>query len=369
MTSRFSRRSFLAGAAALLSASPTFLHAQEGLGNNSAVTGAGSTFAFPVMSRWAHSYRRWIAGGGEFPIAGAGLDDAPTVPAIDYEPVGSMAGIMRAQNAAVDFGASDMPMPSKELAKLGLVQFPIVIGGVAVVLNVAGVAPAQMKLNGTVLSRIFLGKIPTWSDPEIAALNPGLTLPDEKIVIVTRADGSGTTFNFTNYLGKVSRQFFDTVGSDLYVRWPSSITARGNQGVAQLVAATPNAIGYVELAQAVRSKLAYALIENPAGKFIKPDPASFAAAASSAEWEKAPDFDLMLTNAPGDASYPITATVFVVMNKSLSQARARATFNFFRWSLDKGMADATALGYVPLPEQFVKQVKAYWVQAFKAAAS
>ena len=133
-----------------------------------------------------------------------------------------------------------------------------------------------MKLNGTVLSRIFLGKIPTWSDPEIAALNPGLTLPDEKIVIVTRADGSGTTFNFTNYLGKVSRQFFDTVGSDLYVRWPSSITARGNQGVAQLVAATPNAIGYVELAQAVRSKLAYALIENPAGKFIKPEPASFA---------------------------------------------------------------------------------------------
>lgn len=359
----------MTGAAALLSAAPTLVRAQDVLGGGNAVTGAGSTFAYPILSRWAHSYRQFIAGGGDFPIAGAGLDDAPTAPAIDYEPVGSMAGILRAQNAAVDFGASDMPMPSKELAKLGLAQFPIVIGGVAVVMNIAGVAAGQIKLNGTVLSRIFLGKIPMWSDPEIAALNPGLKLPDEKIVIVTRADGSGTTFNFTNYLGKVSRQFFDTVGSDLYVRWPASITARGNQGVAQLVAATPNAIGYVELAQAVRSKLAYALIENPAGKFIKPEPASFAEAASSAEWDKAPDFDLMLTNAPGDTSYPITATVFVVMNKGLPQARARGAFNFFRWSLEKGMGDATALGYVPLPQPLVTQAKAYWVQNFKAAAS
>jgi phosphate transport system substrate-binding protein len=369
MRSSPNRRTVIAGAAALLSAAPTRVRAQDVLGGGNAVTGAGSTFAYPILSRWAQSYRQFVAGGGDFPIAGAGLDDAPTAPAIDYEPVGSMAGMLRAKDAAVDFGASDMPMPSKELAKLDLAQFPIVIGGVAVVMNVAGVAPAQMKLNGTVLSRIFLGKIPTWSDPEIAALNPGLTLPDEKIVIVTRADGSGTTFNFTDYLGKVSRQFFDTVGSDLYVRWPSSITARGNQGVAQLVAATPNAIGYVELAQAVRSKLAYALIENPAGKFIKPEPAAFQAAASSAEWDKAPDFNLMLTNAPGDASYPITATVFVLMNKSLSQRRARAALGFFRWALDKGAADATQLGYVPLPDTLVKQVQAYWVRNFKGAAS
>lgn len=369
MRSNLNRRTLMTGAAALLSAAPTLVRAQDVLGAGNTVTGAGSTFAYPVLSRWAHSYRQFIAGGGDFPIAGAGLDDAPTAPAIDYEPVGSMAGILRAQNAAVDFGASDMPMPSMELAKLGLAQFPIVIGGVAVVVNVAGVAPAQMKLNGTVLSRIFLGKIPMWSDPEIAALNPSLKLPDEKIVIVTRADGSGTTFNFTNYLGKVSRQFFDTVGSDLHVRWPSSITARGNQGVAQVVAATPNAIGYVELAQAVRSKLAYALIENPAGNFIKPEPSSFEAAASSAEWDKAPDFDLMLTNAPGDASYPITATVFVLMKKGLSQARARATFAFFRWALHKGAADATQTGYVPLPEPLVKQIQAYWVQNFKGAAS
>jgi phosphate transport system substrate-binding protein len=369
MTASLNRRTLMAGAAAFLSATPTLVRAQDVLGGGNAVTGAGSTFAYPILSRWAQGYRQFIAGGGEFPIAGAGLDDAPTAPAIDYEPVGSMAGILRAKEAAVDFGASDMPMPSKELSKLGLVQFPIVIGGVAVVMNVAGIAPGQLKLNGTVLSRIFLGKIPAWSDPEIAALNPGLKLPNEKIVIVTRADGSGTTFNFTNYLGKVSRQFFDTVGSDLYVRWPSSITARGNQGVAQLVAATPNAIGYVELAQAVRSKLAYALIENPAGQFIRPEPASFQAAASSAEWSKAPDFDLMLTNAPGDASYPITATVFVLMNKGLSQGRARGAFNFFRWSLDKGAADATALGYVPLPDTLVKQVKAYWIGNFKAAAT
>lgn len=369
MTSGLNRRAIVAGAAALLSIGSTRVRAQDVLGNDSAVTGAGSTFAFPIMSRWAQGYRQFLAGGGDIPLAGAGLDDAPTAPAIDYEPVGSMAGILRVKENAVDFGASDMPMPTKELSKLGLAQFPIVIGGVAVVMNVAGIAPGQMKLNGTVLSRIFLGKIPTWSDPEIAALNPDLKLPDQKIVIVTRADGSGTTFNFTDYLCKVSRQFFDTVGSDLYVRWPSSIAARGNQGVAQLVSATPNAIGYVELAQAVRSKLAYALIENPTGRFIKPEPAAFQAAASSADWGKAIDFDLMLTNAPGDASYPITATVFVLVNKGLSQARARGAFNFLRWSLDKGAADATALGYVPLPDGVVKQVKTYWVQNFKAAAS
>ena len=368
MTQAISRRTIMAGAAALLSASSTLVRAQDVLGGN-VLTGAGSTFAFPVMSHWAHSYRRYIAGGGDYPIAGAGLDDAPTAQAINYEPVGSMAGILRAKEAAVDFGASDMPLSSTELGKLGLAQFPIVIGGVAVVVNVAGVGPGQIRLNGPVLSGIFLGKIPTWSDDAIKALNPGLTLPDAKITIVTRADGSGTTFNFTDYLSKVSRQFHDTVGSDLYVRWPGSITARGNEGVANLVRATPNAIGYVELAQALRSNLSYALIENGAKKFIKPEPAAFQAAASSADWTNGSDFGLVLSDAPGDASYPITATVFVLMNKGLSQGRARATLNFFRWSLDKGGPNASQLGYVPLPDSLVKQVKSYWTEHFKGAAS
>jgi phosphate transport system substrate-binding protein len=358
----------MTGAAALLSAAPTLVRAQDVLGND-ALTGAGSTFAFPIMSTWAHGYRRWVSGGGDFPMAGAGLDDSPTAPAIDYQPVGSMAGILRANAPGIDFGASDMPMPSKELAKLGLAQFPIVIGGVAVVANIAGIGPGQLKLDGQVLARIFLGKVPTWSDPEIKALNPGLNLPDDKITIVTRADGSGTTFNFTDYLCKVSRQFFDTVGSDLYVRWPGSVAAKGNDGVAQVVRATPNAIGYVELAQALRSNLSFALIENSAKAFIRPEPATFQAAASSADWAGAGDFGLVLTNAPGEQSYPITATVFVLMNKGLPQRRARLAFNFFRWALDKGATDATQLGYVPLPETLVKQVNAYWVQNFKAAAS
>jgi phosphate transport system substrate-binding protein len=367
MTARLNRRTLMTGAAALLSTAPGFARAQEVLGND-AITGAGSTFAFPVMSRWAHGYRRWVSGGGDFPIAGAGLDDSPTAPAIDYQSVGSMAGILRANAPGIDFGASDMPLPSKELSKLGLAQFPIVIGGVAVVANLTGIAPGQLKLDGTVLARIFLGKIPTWSDPEIAALNPGLKLPDDKITVVTRSDGSGTTFNFTDYLCKVSRQFFDTVGSDLYVRWPGGVAAKGNEGVAQVVRATPNAIGYVELAQALRSNLSFALIENSAKAFVRPEPPTFQAAAASADWAAAGDFGLVLTNAPGEQSYPITATVFVLMNKRLSQARARAALNFFRWSLDKGAADASGLGYVPLPEPLVRQVKAYWAQNFKPAS-
>lgn len=366
MTQAISRRTIMAGAAALLSVAPMPVRAQDVLGGN-AITGAGSTFAYPIMSRWAQSYRRFIAGGGDFPIAGAGLDDAPTAQAIDYEPVGSMAGIMRAKD--LDFGASDMPLPPKELAKLGLAQFPVVIGGVTVVANLAGIGPAQLKLDGPTLAGIFLGKIPTWSDQAIKALNPDLNLPDAKITVITRADGSGTTFNFTDYLCKVSRQFFDTVGSDLYVRWPSSVAAKGNEGVAQVVRATPNAIGYVELAQALRSNLSYALIENSAKKFIKPEPATFQVAAASADWAAAGDFGLVLANAPGEQSYPITATVFVLMNKELSQRRARATLNFFRWSLDKGAEDASQLGYVPLPDPLVKQVKAYWTQHFKGAAS
>jgi phosphate transport system substrate-binding protein len=368
MTYEISRRAAVLGGATLLSATILPARAQDVLGGDG-ITGAGSTFAYPILSRWAHGYRRWVAGGGDFPAAGAGLDDAPTVPAIDYEPVGSMAGILRASTPGIDFGASDMPLPPKELAKLGLAQFPIVIGGVAVVMNVAGVAPGQMKLDGTVLSRIFLGKIPTWSDPEIKALNPDLKLPDDKIMIVTRADGSGTTFNFTDYLCKVSRQFFDTVGSDLSVRWPGSVVAaKGNEGVAQVVRATPNAIGYVELAQAIRSNLSYALIENSAKAFIRPEPATFAAAAASADWAAAGDFGLVLTNAPGAQSYPITATVFVLMNKNMSPRRARAALNFFRWSLDKGAADASQLGYVPLPESLVKQVNAYWAANFRAGS-
>lgn len=367
MTSMIVTRSAFAGVIALAMTLGSPASAQDVLTSN-AVTGAGSTFAYPVLSRWAHGYKRWVAGGGDFPMAGAGLEDAPTAPAIDYEPIGSLAGTMRVKEAAVDFGASDVPLSSGELAKLSLGQFPIVIGGVVAVVNIEGVGPGQIRFTGPVLADIFLGKIQTWSDPAIKALNPDLKLPDARIAVVRRADGSGTTYNFTNYLSKVSPQWKDTVGSDLIVKWPTGTGARGTAGVAQAVQQTANAIGYVEFANAVQRKLSYGLIQNKAGKFVMPESKSFQAAADNADWANAKDFDLMLTDAPGEAAYPVVATVFVLMNKDASQNRTRGAFNFFTWALDKGAGDAAQLGYVPLPESLVKQVKAYWVQNYKAGS-
>lgn len=367
MTQALTRRMIGAVAATLLLATATPVRAQDALTSN-AVTGAGSTFAYPVLSRWANAYKRWVAGGGDFPMAGAGLEDAPTAPAIDYEPIGSLAGTMRVKEAAVDFGASDVPLASGELSKLALGQFPIVIGGVVAVVNIDGVAPGKIRFTGPVLADIFLGKIQSWADPAIKAINPDLKLPDARIAVVRRTDGSGTTYNFTNYLSKVSPQWKETVGSDLIVKWPTGIGARGTTGVSQTVKQTANSIGYVEFANAVQQKLSYALLQNKAGQFVMPEPRSFQAAANSADWAGAKDFDLLLTDAPGNDAYPIVATVFVLMNKDASLNRSRNAFNFFTWVLDKGAADAAQLGYVPLPDSLVKQVKAHWRANYKAGS-
>jgi phosphate transport system substrate-binding protein len=333
-----------------------------------AVTGAGSTFAFPILFKWAKGYQQWQSGGGRFPAANSGLEDSPTGPALDYEPIGSLAGTMRVKDAAVDFGASDVPLRSDELAKLGLGQFPIVIGGIVAVVNLEGVAPGEIKFTGPVLADIFLGKVQNWSDPAIQALNPGLKLPDAKIAIVRRGDGSGTTYNFTNYLSKASPEWKTKVGSDLAVKWPVGTAAKGNDGVAQAVRQTKNSIGYVEFAQALQSKLSYASIQNKAGHFVKPETKSFQAAAASGDWKAAADFDLLLTDAPGENAYPMVATVFVLIHKSTSPRRMKAALNFFQWSLDSGAADASQLGYVPLPETLVTQIKGYWTQKFKPAS-
>ena len=354
-------------AAAFLAVSAAPAGAQEVAGAGG-VTGAGSTFAYPVISRWSKGYQRWVSGGGEFPAAGSGLDDSPTGPALDYEPTGSLAGTMRVKEAAVDFGASDVPLKSEELGKLGLSQFPIVIGGVVAVVNIGGVGPGEIRFTGELLADIYLGKILTWADPAIKAINPSLKLPDAKIAVVRRADGSGTTFNFTNYLSKVSPQWREKVGSDLLVSWPTGVGAKGNDGVSQAVRQTKNAIGYVEFAHALQTKLSYALIQNQAGKFVTPDAASFQAAAANAEWGKTSDFYLLLTDAPGESAYPIVATVFVLMHKSMPPRRARAAVNFFNWSLEKGAKDAADLGYVPLPPPLVKQVKDYWAKNLKAGS-
>jgi phosphate transport system substrate-binding protein len=354
------RRVAIAMGLALLSAALP-LRAQDALGETG-VRGAGSTFVYPVLSKWSRDYRAWVARGGEFPTANGGLDDPSASSALEYEPVGSLAGTMRLKDRAVDFAASEMPLPAADLAQLGLAQFPLVIGGVVIAINVEGVSSGQLKLSGTALADIFLGRITRWSDPALAALNPGLRLPDTAITVVHRADGSGTTFNVTDYLSKVSRDWASRVGSGLLVRWPVGVDARGNEGVARAVRATRNSIGYVEHAQASQSGLAHALLQNRAGRFVRPGSASFQAAAANADWTRAHDFHLLLTDGPGEDSYPITATVFVLMPKSGSRARTRAALEFFRWSIENGAATAATLGYVPLPRGLVQQVRAYWTR-------
>lgn len=358
------RLAALVTAAALTVAGLVPAAAQEVAGA-AAVTGAGSTFAYPLMARWARAYQYHVAGGGAFPAAGSGLDDPPSVPLLDYEPIGSLAGTMRVRTGSVDFGASDQPLRTEDLRKLGLAQFPIAMGGAVVAFNVAGIGAGELKLTGEVTADIFLGKIKRWSDPAIAALNPGAKLPDAAIAVVYRADGSGTTFNFTDYLGKVSAEWGQKVGSDLLVKWPSGTGAKGNEGMAQAIRNTANAIGYVEYAQAVRNKLNLAQIRNRAGTFVAPTPASFQAAAASADWKQTSDFYLMLTNAPGEQAYPIVLSVFALMPKDLAPRRVRNTLDFFAWSLDKGAEDAAALGYVPLPAEVVTQVKDYWKQSLR----
>jgi phosphate transport system substrate-binding protein len=339
--------------------------AQDVLGDdNAVVSGSGSTFGHPILSRWAASYRRQVSGEGDIPLAGAGLDGAPSRAALAYEPVGSLAGIMRVQQRAVDFGATDMPLKSADLTRLGLIQFPIVVGGVAVVFNVEGVGPGALRLDGGVLTDIFLGRVTKWSDPAIQGLNPALRLPDAPIAVVHRADGSGTTFNFTDYLSKMRPEWKDKVGSDLLVAWPTGRGAKGNDGVSQLVRQTRNSIGYVEFAHALRTRLAYASIANRSGQFITPDVRTFQAAAATASWDRTNDFGILLTDAPGEHAYPIVATVFALMPKTAAPRRTRATLQLFDWALGSGERDAAALGYVALPPALVDQVRAYWKQSF-----
>jgi len=362
------RRSILAGAAlaGLLPVAPGL--AQEVTGR-APVAGAGSTFAYPVVARWAKGYHRWVAGGGTIPIAGGGLDDPPSSPMLDYEPVGSLAGIMRVKERAVDFGASEMPLKSEELRKLGLVQFPLLIGGIAAVVNLDGVGPGQLQLTGQALADIYLGRVDKWSDPSLKALNPQIALPDAKIAVVRRSDGSGTTFNFTDFLSKASPLWKTKVGSDLLVTWPEgTIGAKGNDGVSRAVRQTKNSIGYVEFAHAQQNRLAFARVRNPAGNAIIPSPQAFQAAAASADWKAAGDFGLLLTDMPGADAYPIVATVFVLMNKGMSAQRLGAALNFFDWSLTRGSAEAAELGYVPLPPDLVTAVKKYWADTLTASA-
>ena len=284
--------------AAMLSAAVLSAEAHAG-----DITGAGSTFVYPILSKWSADY------------------NVKTGNKVNYQSIGSGGGIAQIKAATVDFGASDKPLPSEELSKAGLGQFPVVIGGVVPVVNLQGMAPGKMRFTGPLLADIYLGKITKWNDPAIAALNPGLNLPSSNITVVHRSDGSGTTFNFVNYLSKVSPEWKTKVGEGTSVKWPAGIGGKGNEGVAAFTKQIKGGIGYVELSYALQNKMSYGAVQNKAGNFIVPSEQSFQAAAASADWIHAKDFNLVITDAPGPQAYPITASVFVMMYKKPKDAK------------------------------------------------
>lgn len=307
------------------------------------ITGAGSTFVYPILSKWSAAY------------------SAKTGDIVNYQSIGSGAGIGKIKGEAVDFGASDMPLKSEDLAKHGMGQFPLVIGGVVPVVNIEGIQPGQLKFTGTLLADIFLGKLRKWNDPAIQAINPELQLPDAQITVVHRSDGSGTTFNWVNYLSKVSPEWRDTVKEGTSVEWPSGVGGKGNEGVAVFVNQIKNSIGYVEYAYALHYKMTYGLVQNKAGRFVKPDADSFQAAADGADWGSTKDFYLVMTDADGERAYPVTATTFILIYKKPKDVKhAKAVLEFFKWALEQGQKQAEELDYVPLPTTLVKQIQAYW---------
>ena len=313
------------------------------------ITGAGSTFVYPLVSKWSDDYNK------------------ATGHKINYQSIGSGGGIAQIKAGTVDFGASDKPLPPEELAQAGLAQFPVTIGGVVPVVNLDGIGAGQLRLTGPVMADIYLGKITRWNDPAIAALNPGVALPGGKINVVHRSDGSGTTFNFVNYLSKVSPAWKSAVGEGTSVNWPTGVGGKGNEGVAAYVKQIKGSIGYVELAYATENAMAWTAMQNAAGQWIQPSSASFKAAAASADWASARDFNLVITNAPGAEAWPIAAIVFVMMPRQPKDpARARNVLDFLKWSLENGQPQADALHYVPLPDALVRQVEAYWASEIKA---
>jgi phosphate transport system substrate-binding protein len=320
-------------------------------GNASAatdITGAGSSFVYPVLSKWAAAFT------------------AKTGSKVNYQSIGSGGGIAQIKAATVDFGASDKPLDGKELADAGLGQFPVVIGGIVPVVNIDGVEAGQVKLTGPLLADIFLGKVQKWNDKAIAELNPGVKLPETLITVVHRSDGSGTSFNVTNYLSKVSAEWKEKVGEGTTVSWPTGVGGKGNEGVAAYVKQIKDSIGYVEYAYALQNKLTYVAMQNHAGKWVKPDKVSFAAAAATADWKNAKDFNLIMTDAPGEAAWPITATTWAILYKTPKDAaHTRTALDFFRFAFEQGQKDAEALDYVPLPESLVRQIEAYWKSDFK----
>jgi len=312
------------------------------------ISGAGATFPYPIYAKWADAYRKATGNG------------------LNYQSIGSGGGIKQIKARTVTFGASDMPLKADELAKDALVQFPTVMGGVVPVINLEGVAPGALVLDGPTLAKIFLGEVQTWDDPAIKRLNPQAKLPSDAIVIVHRSDGSGTTFIFTDYLSKVSPDWKSKVGSNTAVEWPAGIGAKGNEGVANNVVQTRGSIGYVEYAYAKQNKLAFTQMVNRDGKAVAPDAAGFQAAAANADWVGTPGFSVILTDEPGAQSWPIAGATFILLPKQPPDAEAAAeALKFFAWAYANGSQMAEALDYVPMPGSVVTAIKKMWANEIK----
>jgi phosphate transport system substrate-binding protein len=335
-------KKILAGAAAVLAMSTSFA---------ADMTGAGATFPYPIYAKWAEAYKAATGNG------------------LNYQSVGSGAGIKQIKARTVDFGASDMPLKAEELDEAGLMQFPAIMGGVVAVVNVDGVQPGQLKLTGPVLADIYLGRITKWNAQPIAALNPGVKLPEADITVVHRADSSGTSFLFTDYLSKASPAWKEGIGAGTTVKWAVGVGGKGNEGVAANVQRIKGAIGYVEWAYAKKNKLAHTQLKNRDGAFLQPDDEAFKAAAAGAEWTRAPGFGVVLTDQAGKQSWPITGVSYILMHKTQADAAKGAeVVKFFDWAFKNGAPAAAELDYVPMPATVVKLVQANWKSQLKDAA-
>ncbi|UVW30274.1 phosphate ABC transporter substrate-binding protein PstS [Massilia sp. H6] len=315
------------------------------------ITGAGATFPYPIYAKWAEMYKA---------ASGNGLN---------YQSVGSGAGIKQIKARTVDFGASDMPLPAKELDAAGLFQFPAIIGGVVPIVNLAGFAPGQLKLTGAVLADIYMGKITKWNAPQIAALNPGIKLPGDDITVVRRADSSGTTFLWTDFLSQVSPDWKAKVGAGTAVKWAVGVGGKGNEGVAANVQRIKGSIGYVEWAYAKKNRMQHTQLQNRDGVFLQPADEAFMAAAAGANWKSTPGYAIVLTNQAGKASWPITGASYILMHKTQADAaKGKEVLKFFDWAYKNGDAAAAALDYVPMPDAVTKLVEGAWRANLKDAA-
>ncbi|MDR0701448.1 MAG: phosphate ABC transporter substrate-binding protein PstS [Azoarcus sp.] len=344
MSKQFMKQSITA--LCLMAAGMAGVQAQSGARD---VTGAGASFPAPLYTKWAAQYHE--ATGNR----------------INYQSVGSSAGLKQVEAKTVDFGASDAPLTDEELQKKGLVQFPTVVGGIVPVVNLTGIKPGTLRLTGQVLGDIYLGKITRWNDPAIVALNPGLTLTDDAIAVVRRADGSGTSFAFTHYLSAVNAEWKERVGTGTAVNWPVGLGGKGNEGVAAFVKRLDGAIGYVEFAYAHRNGLSHAQLQNGSGRFVQPSQASFKAAALGADWKKS--FHQILTNQPGAEAWPITSATFILMHRAQDKpVQAVASLAFFSWAYKNGDALAEGLDYVPMPQEVKTVIADSWKKIVNASS-